>query len=66
MSKMKMPGFTAEASLCKMDESYYMNGTNATLINGREVRPQLCYHNWRSGKLCCYVYGEWVCHFAPP
>jgi hypothetical protein len=53
MSKIKMPGFTAEASLCKMSENYHMNGTNATSINGREILPQYCY---RVGlcKLCCW------------
>ncbi len=63
---MKIPRFTAEASLCKMSENYHMNGTNATSINGREILPQFCYYNSSSGKLCCLVYGQWICHFAQP
>ncbi len=58
---MKMPGFTAEASLCMMDESYYMNGTDATLINTREVRPQLfCFPAGRLG-VCCYTNQGLIC-----
>jgi hypothetical protein len=60
---MKMPKFTAEVSLCKMNESYYMNGTNATLINAREVRPQLFFDCFPAGRrgVCCYTNKGLIC-----
>jgi hypothetical protein len=40
VNKMKMPGFTANASLYKTGESYIMNEMHAALRNGREIIPQ--------------------------
>ena len=41
MSKMKMPGFTAEVSLYKKGGYYNSTGTFHTLIGRRKVFPQL-------------------------
>jgi hypothetical protein len=55
---MKIPGFTADASLCKVNESYYMSGTPASLINGREILPQrICFRDWS---------GQWYCTSPGP
>ena len=43
---MRLPEFTAEASLYKTGESYIMNGMLPALINDREISPQAtgdCY-----------------------
>ncbi len=62
MSKMKMIGFTAEASFYGMSESYYMYGTHATLINNREVIPSFycsCDYVPGIGEVCyCHTHHD--------
>ena len=53
---MKIPGFTAEASLYKSGECCFVNGMQTALKNDREILPQGCY----------YYQGQWICRSPLP
>ncbi len=58
---MKIPGFTAEASLHKRIDNFYTIGIRATIINNREVLPQWCYSPQRGIRCCWIPYSGWYC-----
>lgn len=59
---MRMPGFTAEASLSKASQQYLREV--ARLATSR-VAPQFCFHS-ESGTTCCECYfGYCYCHRLP-
>jgi hypothetical protein len=60
---MKMPGFTAEASLSKSNE-YYVERNFPLQQSSREIIPQF---QWTC-RLVCYRFGfpcDWVCTPGP-
>ena len=65
---MRLPGFTAEASLFKTDESYRLIGDRAGGGGAQAVIPQLtcCFPN-ALGCVCCYnwPFGPCVPVFGP-
>jgi len=54
--KIKMPGFTAEASLCKTSVHYKTTGTRGAMSNRAEVFPQQILGKLPLGK---YPWGLW-------
>lgn len=54
---MKIPGFTAEMSLYKTGESYFMNEMFAALKNDREILQQAVH--------CFYFRGRRICIDEP-
>jgi hypothetical protein len=66
---MKMPGFTAEASLYENGESHIMNEMLVALINDREIIPQAtrdCYDF--NGHIICLprAYKPWWRRWPDP
>jgi hypothetical protein len=57
MSALKMPGFTAEASLYHVSERYVANRTLAAQADGRKILPQQlqCYQS--GSDICCCMWG---------
>jgi hypothetical protein len=53
MSKMSMPGFTAEHSLYRSDRQFYTSTTDTFGLSDVEVRPQLVCHVVAGGNLIC-------------
>jgi len=51
---MRIPGFTAEASLFKTDESYRLMGAWAGGVDAQAVIPQqiCCYQEWGQCLIC--------------
>jgi hypothetical protein len=62
MSTPKMPGFTAEASLCQVSERYAIARPLVATADGRRILPQLCYQD-SDGYICCWSWmlGVWKC-----
>jgi hypothetical protein len=63
LGPLRMPGFTAEASLSKSREPYRMLGT-LNPPNATQVVPQMCAGGryvceWYLGEQICY----WQCHY---
>ncbi len=61
---MKMPGFTAEASLYKIDDRYH--GVFTAPIDGMQVLPQYSPCHWVCLITCglrtgCHKICHWVC-----
>jgi hypothetical protein len=54
---MKIPGFTAEASLYKTGESYRIVGTPNDLVGSRGVLPQLRNLGWGTTRDVCTACG---------
>lgn len=56
MSKMNMPGFTADESLYQTVEWYHMGGMSEYMMGSGEVLPQLCASspclNLNVGRFC--------------
>jgi hypothetical protein len=52
---MRMPRFTAEASLYKTSENYQMARTSSALTNGGELLPQLYWWHY------CDAWGCYIC-----
>jgi hypothetical protein len=65
MNSVKMPGFTAEASLYKAGVQYPMAATPYGSADNRGVQPQLANDTWTTDKICtacgCSVSG-FVCN----
>ena len=61
---MRMPGFTAEASLDRTSQEYLMALMPAT---ADKVVPQWCHANPGGGFTCCYCYwGYCWCTYHHP
>ena len=53
MSKMSMPGFTAEHSLYRSDRQFHTRAADTFGLSNVEVRPQLVCHVVAGGDLVC-------------
>ncbi len=56
---MRMPGFTAEASLQQTNNHYRMVGTVDALTSSRQVLPQAGNWPWEYGAYAACFYGCW-------
>lgn len=52
---MKMPGFTAEASLYRTGEQYHVAGSGEAVKSSRMVSPQLLSIGVGRGEYACYL-----------
>jgi len=57
-SALRMPGFTAEASLYAADERYRSAYSIASFVDSGRVLPQFCFTN-EGGTTCCDCYYGW-------
>lgn len=62
---MRMPAFTAEASLYKTSERYQTTRTSAKLIKGGELLPQFA-HWYYCDDYGCYICTPWGCSRIGP
>ena len=62
---MKLPGFTAEASLSKASENFKTDGTNAGSAGAQAVIPQFCVNSpcvfHKRVRCCASLFGGVKC-----
>lgn len=65
MSTLKMPGFSAEASLCHVSERYAPSGTLAAKADARKILPQQLQCEQIGNDICCCMWGVCQCRRRP-